>query len=84
MKLKDLFISFNGDASCVLRLKCSDSAFLDFYYVINDEVFFMEFREIFGDFTICKVDVLKNIYFTFLLDSDLFIEFKNFLVNGGF
>lgn len=84
MKLKDLFIALESGASCILKLKCSDSKFLDFYFVIDDEQFFCEFREIFGELSISKVDVLRNVYFTILLDSDLFVEFKNFLEKRGF
>lgn len=84
MKLKDLLIDLKVGASCVLRLKCSDSMFLDFYYFIDDEMFFLEIQGIFGDCLISKVDVLKNVYFTILLDSDLFVEFKNFLEKRGF
>ena len=84
MKLKNLFISLRGGSSCVLRLKCSDSMFLDFYFVIDDEQFLCEFQAIFGDLTISKVDVLENIYFTILLDIDLFVIFKNFLEKRGF
>ena len=84
MKLKDLFISLRNGASCFLKLKCSDSRFLDFYFVIDDRRFLCEFQEIFGDLLISKVEVLENIYFTILLDSDLFVEFKNFLENRGF
>lgn len=84
MKLKNLFISLKIGAVCVLRLKCSDSMFLDFDFVIDDEEFLWEIQEIFGDLLISRVDVLKNVYFTILLDSDLFLEFKNYLVKGCF
>lgn len=84
MKLKDLLIDLKVGASCVLRLKCSDLMFLDFYFLIDDEMFFLEIQGIFGDCLISKVDVLKNVYFTILLDSDLFVEFKNFLEKRGF
>lgn len=84
MKLKNLFISLKFGVGCVLRLKCSDSKFLDFDFVIDDEEFLWEIQEIFGGLLISRVDVLKNVYFTILLDSDLFLEFKNYLVKGGF
>ncbi len=84
MKLKDLLIDLKVGASCFLRLKCSSSMFLDFYFSIDDEIFFLEIQGIFGDLLISKVDVLKNVYFTILLDSDLFVEFKNFLEKRGF
>lgn len=84
MKLKDLLIDLKVGASCFLRLKCSNSMFLDFYFSIDDEIFFLEIQGIFGDLLISKVDVLKNVYFTILLDSDLFVEFKKFLEKRGF
>ena len=84
MKLKDLFIALESGVSCILKLKCSDAKFLDFYFVIDDEQFFFEFREIYGNLSISKVDVGKNVYFTILLDSDLFDEFKNYLEKRGF
>lgn len=84
MKLKDLLIDLKFGVSCVLKFKCSDSMFLDFYFFIDDEMFFLEIQGIFGDCLISKVDVLRNVYFTILLDSDLFVEFKNFLEKRGF
>ena len=84
MKLKDLFISLKIGAGCVLRLKCSNAMFLDFDFDIFDEEFLWEIQEIFGDLLISRVDVLKNVYFTILLDSDVFLQFKNYLVKGGF
>lgn len=84
MKLKDLFIVLESGVSCVLKLKCSDAKFLDFYFVIDDEQFYFEFQEIYGDLSISKVEVLNNVYFTILLDSDLFAEFKNYLEKRGF
>ena len=83
MKLKDLLIDLRISANCFLRLKCSDSMFLDFYFSIDDEIFFLEIQGIFGDLLISKVDVLNSVYFTILLDSDLFVEFKNFLEKRG-
>ena len=84
MKLKDLFISLENGSSCVLRLDCSDSKFLCSYFIIDDGIFFREIQAIFGDFLISRVDVFKNVYFTILLDSDLFVEFRNFLKKRGF
>lgn len=84
MKLKDLFISLRNGASCVLKLKSSDSLVLDYCFVIDDRQFLSEFQEIFGDLLISKVDVLKDIYFTIILDSDLFTTVKDFLERRGF
>ena len=84
MKFRDLFISLKMGATCVLRLKCFDSAFLDFDFGISDEEFLWEIQEIFGDFLISRVDVLSSIRFTILLDSVSFLEFKHYLVKGGF
>ena len=83
MKLRNLFISLIG-ASCVLRLKCFDEEFLDFYFDISDEEFLWEIQETFGDLLISRVDVFQNICFTILLERDLFLEFKDYLVKGGF
>lgn len=84
MKLKDLFVSLKFGVSCVLRLKCSDAMFLDFDFGISDEEFLWEIQEIFGDLLISRIEIFKNVYVIILLDSDLFLEFKNYLVKGGF
>lgn len=83
MKLKNLFILQMG-VDCILRLKCSDCAFSEDYYVIDNELFFMRVQQDFGDIEISKVDVLKNVYFTVVLDRKLFVEFRNYLSNRRF
>lgn len=83
MKLKDLFILQMG-VDCILRLKCSDCAFFEDYYVIDNELFFMRVQQDFGDIEISKVEVLKNVYFTVVLDRKLFVEFRNYLSNRRF
>lgn len=82
MKLKNLFISLKIGAGCVLRLQCEE--FLDFDFYISDEEFFWEIQENFGDLLISSVDVFQNVRFTILLDKVLFLEFKNYLIKGGF
>lgn len=83
MKLKDLSINLKDGASCVLRLRCYALMFFECYYFIDDEIFFLEIQETFGDCLISRVDVLKDVYFTILLDSDLFVKFKKFLDERG-
>lgn len=83
MKLKDLSIDLKDGASCVLRLRCYTLMFFECYYFIDDEIFFLEIQEIFGDCLISRVVVLKDVYFTILLDSDLFVKFKKFLDERG-
>lgn len=82
MKLKDLSINFKLANKCFLIIKNVEFP-NDYFLLVDDEIFFSVIQSNFGDLEVVGVDVLKDVYFTILLDSDLFVKFKNFLDERG-
>ena len=83
MKLKDLSVNFKLVSKFFLVIK--NAKFVnDYFLLVDDKMFFSVIQAKFGDLEIFGIDVLDYVYVTILLDSDLFVEFKNLLENRGF
>lgn len=83
MKLKDLSVNFKLVSKFFLVIK--NAKFVnDYFLLVDDKMFFSVIQAKFGDLEIFGVDVLDYVYVTILLDSDLFVEFKNLLEKRGF
>lgn len=83
MKLKDLSVNFKLVSKFFLVIK--NAKFVnDYFLLVDDEMFFSVIQAKFGDLEIFGIDVLNYVYVTILLDSDLFVEFKNLLEKRGF
>lgn len=82
MKLKDLSVNFKLVSKFFLVIK--NAKFVnDYFLLVDDRVFFSVIQAKFGDLEIFGIDVLDYVYVTILLDSDLFVEFKNLLEKRG-
>lgn len=83
MKIKDLSVNFKLVNKFFLVIK--NAKFVnDYFLLVDDKMFFSVIQAKFGDLEIFGVDVLDYVYVTILLDSDLFVEFKNLLEKRGF
>mgnify|MGYP001103743990 CR=1 FL=1 len=83
MKLKDLSVNFKLVSKFFLVIK--NAKFVnDYFLLVDDKMFFSVIQAKFGDLEIFGIDVLDYVYVTILLDSDLFVEFKNLLEKRGF
>lgn len=83
MKLKDLSVNFKLVSKFFLVIK--NAKFVnDYFLLVDDKMFFSVIQAKFGDLEIFGIDVLNYVYVTILLDSDLFVEFKNLLEKRGF
>lgn len=83
MKLKDLSVNFKLVSKFFLVIK--NAKFVnDYFLLVDDRMFFSVIQAKFGDLEIFGIDVLDYVYVTILLDSDLFVEFKNLLEKRGF
>lgn len=83
MKLKDLSVNFKLVNKFFLVIK--NAKFVnDYFLLVDDKMFFSVIQAKFGDLEIFGVDILDYVYVTILLDSDLFVEFKNLLEKRGF
>lgn len=83
MKLKDLSVNFKLVSKFFLVIK--NAKFVnDYFLLVDDKTFFSVIQAKFGDLEISGIDVLDYVYVTILLDSDLFVEFKNLLEERGF
>lgn len=83
MKLKDLSVNFKLVSKFFLVIK--NAKFVnDYFLLVDDRMFFSVIQAKFGDLEISGIDVLDYVYVTILLDSDLFVEFKNLLEKRGF
>ena len=83
MKLKDLSVNFRLVSKFFLVIK--NAKFVnDYFLLVDDKMFFSVIQAEFGDLEIFGIDVLGYVYVTILLDSDLFVEFKNLLEKRGF
>lgn len=82
MKLKDMSVNFKlGKFFLIIK----NAKFVnDYFLLVDDKTFFSVIQAKFGDLEISKIDVLDYVYVTILLDSDLFVEFKNLLEERGF
>lgn len=83
MKLKDLFVNFKLVSKFFLVIKNAEFV-NDYFLLVDDKMFFSVIQAKFGDLEIFGIDVLDYVYVTILLDSDLFVEFKNLLEKRGF
>lgn len=82
MKLKDLSVNFKLVSKFYLIIK--NAKFVnDYFLLVDDKMFFSVIQAKFGDLEIFGIDVLDYVYVTILLDSDLFVEFKNLLEKRG-
>lgn len=82
MKLKDLSVNFKLVSKFFLVIK--NAKFVnDYFLLVDDKMFFSVIQAKFGDLEIFGIDVLDYVYVTILLDSDLFVEFKNLLEKRG-
>lgn len=82
MKLKDLSVNFKLVNKFFLVIK--NAKFVnDYFLLVDDKMFFSVIQAKFGDLEIFGVDILDYVYVTILLDSDLFVEFKNLLAKRG-
>lgn len=83
MKLKDLSVNFKLVSKFFLVVK--NAKFVnDYFLLVDDKMFFSVIQAKFGDLEIFGIDILDYVYVTILLDSDLFVEFKNLLEKRGF
>lgn len=83
MKLKDLSVNFKLVSKFFLVIK--NAKFVnDYFLLVDGKKFFSVIQAKFGDLEIFGIDVLDYVYVTILLDSDLFVEFKNLLEKRGF
>lgn len=82
MKFKDLSVNFKLVSKFFLVIK--NAKFVnDYFLLVDDRMLFSEIQAKFGDLEIFGIDVLDYVYVTILLDSDLFVEFKNLLEKRG-